>query len=185
MHHNRLVLGAVTEGRVNGIAHPGSHRAPHFEVAGGDRSPLFVVGQGDLVHALPHILEIADDGQDGHQFGAGGDAELRLHRESVFLAAHADSNVTQALGAEIHDPAEFHARRVNVQPPHAGQFLKVGIIVIALMLHSGGQGYHSQVVGIHNIVDVTGQAHREFGHRDQQGVTAAGRGAFYIHGRAA
>ncbi len=53
------------------------------------------------------------------------------------------------------------------------------------MLHPGVHGNHCQVVGVHDVVDVTGEAEGELGHRDQQGVAATGSGTLDVHGRAA
>ena len=53
------------------------------------------------------------------------------------------------------------------------------------MLHAGVQRHHGQVVGVHDVVDVTGQAQGELGHGHQQGVAAAGRSALDVHGGAA
>jgi hypothetical protein len=53
------------------------------------------------------------------------------------------------------------------------------------VLHAGGHGHHGQVVGVHDVVDVAGEAQGEFGHGDQQGVAAAGRGTLDVHGGAA
>ena len=44
---------------------------------------------------------------------------------------------------------------------------------------------HSQVVGVHNVVDVAGQTQGELGHRHQQGVTAAGCSTLNVHSGAA
>ena len=52
------------------------------------------------------------------------------------------------------------------------------------MLHTRVQGNHRQVVRVHDIVDIAGQAERELGHRHQKGVAAAGRSALDVHGRA-
>ena len=53
------------------------------------------------------------------------------------------------------------------------------------MLHTGVQGHHGQVVGVHDVVDVAGQAQRELGHGHQQGVAAAGSSTLDVHGGAA
>ena len=53
------------------------------------------------------------------------------------------------------------------------------------MLHAGVQRCHGQIVGVHDVVDVAGQAQRKLSHGDQQGVAAAGSGALDVHGRAA
>ena len=53
------------------------------------------------------------------------------------------------------------------------------------MLHTGGQGHHGQVVGVHDVVDVAGQTQGELGHGHQQGVAAACRGTLDVHGGAA
>ena len=112
------------------------------------------------------------------------DAELALHQEAVLRAADADDDVAQALRAEVEHPAHLDALGVDVQTLEValGQLL-VG--VVALMLHAGVQRDHREVVGVHDIVDIARQAQRELGHRDQQGVSAAGRRALDVHGRAA
>ena len=53
------------------------------------------------------------------------------------------------------------------------------------MLHTRVQGDHRQVVRVHNVVDIAGQAEGELGHRHQKGVAAAGCCALDVHGRAA
>ena len=184
MHHAGLILRRAAQGGVDGVAHPGGHGAADFEVAGGDRLALLIVGHGDLVHSLPQVGQVPDDGEHGHQLGAYGDAELGLHQEAVHLAADADDDVAQALGAEVHNPAHLHPGGVDVQAAQVafGQF---GVIIVALMLHPGGKGYHGQVVGIHNVVDVAGESHGELGHGDEQGIAAAGSSSLDIHGGAA
>ena len=54
-------------------------------------------------------------------FGADRDAELGLHHVAVHAAAHADDDVAQGLGAEVHDPAHLHPGGVDVEAPHLGQ----------------------------------------------------------------
>ena len=44
------------------------------------------------------------------------------------------------------------------------------IVIVALMLHSGGESHHRQVMGIHNVIDITGKTHREFSHGDKQAL---------------
>ena len=164
MDHNGLILGAVAKRRVDGIPHPCGHRAADLEVSGSNGLTLFIVGQGYFIHSLPHIRQVADNGQYRHQFGTGGDGESRFHRDTVFAPAVANGNISQCLGAEIHDPVEFDTVRVDIQPPHVCQSLKVFVIVITFVLHSGSQSDHRQIVCVHNIIHVAGQAHGEFGH---------------------
>ena len=52
-----------------------------------------------------------------------------------------------------------------------GQLL---IGVVGLMLHPGGKRHHAQVVGVHDGVDITGQAKGELGQGNTLGQTAAG-----------
>jgi hypothetical protein len=126
-----------------------------------------------------------DHGQDGHTLGAHGDAELGLHGEAVIAAAEADDDVAQGLGAEVDDPAHFHAGGVDVQAAHAGQAGQLLVVVVALVLHARGHGHHGQVVGVHDVVDVAGEPQGELGHGNQQGVAAAGRRSLDVHGGAA
>ena len=181
---NRLVLHGVAHGGVDAVAHPGGHGAGHLQVLGGDRLAAAAVGHHDLADALPQVLQVLGHGQNGHQLGAHGDAELGLHQVAVLGTADAHDDVAQTLGAEVQDPAHLHALGIDVQALQAplGQLL---VVVVALVLHAGVEGDHGQVVGVHDVVDVAGEAQGELGHGHQQGVAAAGGGALDVHGGAA
>ena len=168
MDHAGLILRRHHQGRVDGVAHPGGHGAADFQIAGGDRFACFVKGHRDVVQPFAQVGQIADDGQNGHQLGADGDPELGLHDHAVQPAAHTDNDISQGLGTEVHDPAHLHPGGVDVEPAHTGQARKLFIVVVALVLHSGGQGDHGQVVGVHDVVDVAGQTHGELGHGNDQ-----------------
>ena len=128
----------------------------------------------DLANALAQVLQVGSDGEDGHQLAAHGDAELGVHGEAVGLAfAEADLDVAEALGAEVDDPAHLHALGVDIQPLQAA-LGKAFVGVVALVLHTGIQRHHGQVMRVHDVVDVAGQAQGELGHGHQQGVAAAG-----------
>ena len=58
---------------------------------------------------------------------------------------------------ESHAEAGTHPGGIHVQPGHTGQARKLLVIVVALVLHSGGQGDHGQIVSVHDVVDVAGQ----------------------------
>ena len=53
------------------------------------------------------------------------------------------------------------------------------------MLHTGIQRHHSQVVSVHDVVDIAGEAQGELGHGHEQRIAAAGRGALHVEGGAA
>ena len=184
MNENRLMLDRVAHGGVDGVAHPRGHRACNLEIVTGDGFAAAGVSDDNLADALTQILEVTGDSQNRHQLGADGNAELGLHHEAVQTAADADDDVAQALRAEVHDPAHLDALRVDVEALEAllGQPL---VVVVALVLHTRVQGDHRQVVRVHNVVDIAGQAEGELGHRHQKGVAAAGRSALDVHGRAA
>ena len=181
---NGLVLHGVAHGGVDGVAHPRSHGAGNLQILAGDGLAAAGIGHHDLADTLAQILQVAGHSQNSHQLGAHGDAELGLHHEAVQTAADTDNDVAQTLGAEVHDPAHLNALGVDVQTLQAlgGQPL---VVVVALVLHTGVQGHHGQVVGVHNVVDVAGQAQRELGHGHQQGVAAAGSSTLDVHGGAA
>ena len=115
MHHARLILRSRAKRGVDAVAHPGRHGSRHFQVARGDRIALLVVGHGNLSHPLSEVGQVRDDGKNGHEFGTDSDAELGLHHVAILLAADADDDVAQRLGAEIHDPAHLDAGGVDVQ----------------------------------------------------------------------
>ena len=184
MNQNRLMLDGVAHGGVDGVAHPRGHGASDLEILAGDRLAAAGVGDDDLADTLTQILQVARDGENGHQLGADGDAELGLHQVAVQTAAEADDDVAKALCAEVHDPAHLDTLGVDVETLEA-LLCQPFVIVIALVLHTSGQSDHGKVVGVHDVVDIAGEAQREFGHWHQQGVAAACRGALDVHGRAA
>ena len=176
-----LVLCRAAEGGVNGIAHPGGHGAGYFQVAGGNRFALLIIGYGNIVHSLPQVSQVPDNGQHSHQLGADGNAELGLHQEAVHTSANADDDVAQTLGAEVHNPAHLYPVGVDIQAAHLAEPGQLLVIIVALVLHSGSKRYHRQVVSIHDVVDITGKTHGEFGMGNKYGVAAAGSGALDIH----
>src|SRR5208337_1210562 len=112
------------------------------------------------------------------------DAEPGIHQEAVHLAAPADGDLAQGLGAEVHDPAHLEVLGIDVQALQVplGQ---LGVVIVELVLQPGGGGHHGQVVGVHDVIDVAGEAQGELGHGDQQRDTAARGGALDVHGGAA
>ena len=185
VHEDGLLLDALHQGGVDGGDHPGHHGVAHFQVAGGDRVALLVVSYDDFVQPFLEVRQAVENGQDGHDFRGHGDAGFGLHHEAVGLGgAHADDHVPQGLGAEVQDPAHFDVAGVDVQALQV-PFGQLGVVIVELMLHPGGHRHHGQVVGVHDVVDVAGEAQGELGHGDQQRDAAAGRGALDVHGGAA
>jgi hypothetical protein len=159
-----------------------AHMAPaDLQVRGGHRTALLVEGQGDFPQSLPQIIQIGHDRQNGHQFRADRDSEPGPHHEAVIPAADSDDDFAEGLGAKIQDPAELDSRRIHFQPTHARQTRQLLVGIVALVLHSGRQRHHGQIVGVHQVVDVARQSHGELGHRDQQGVPSPRRGALDVH----
>ena len=181
---NGLMLDGVAHGGVDGVTHPGGHSAGNFQILTGDRLAGLGVSNDDLADTLAQVLQVLGNSQDSHQLGADSDAELGLHHEAVQTAADTDDDVTQGLSTEVDDPAHLHALGVDVQTAQAllGQPL---VVIVALVLHTGGQSHHSQVVSVHNIVNIAGQAQGELGHGHQQSVAAACCGTLNVHGGAA
>lgn len=159
-----------------GFHHPCGHRAVHFEIGGGHGFAVAVVGHDDLAHALPEVLQILGDGENGHDFGRHGDVKAGTHHEPVGApvgAVHADDDVAQGLAAEIHDPAHVHIGGVDVQAGHPRQLEQLFIIIIPLMLHTGSQRHHGEVMGVHHRVDIAGKTQGILRQRDALGKPAA------------
>jgi len=64
-------------------------------------------------------------------------------------------------------------------------FGKLLVGVVGLMLHTGGQRHHAQIVGVHDGVNITGQTKGKFGQRNTLGQAPAGSRTLDIHGRPA
>ena len=168
MHHAGIVFRRAHHGGVDGVAHEGGHGVADFQITGGNRFAAFVESHGDIVEPFFQIGQVPDNRQNRHTLGPHGNTESGLHGKAVHAAAKADDDVSQRLGAEIDNPAQLHAGRIDVEAPHAGQPLQLFVVVVAFMLHAGGQGHHGQVVGVHDVIDIAGQSQRKFGHGDQQ-----------------
>jgi len=89
------------------------------------------------------------------------------------LAALADADMAQRLGAEVDGPADLDPLRIDVETLEiaAGQ---PGVVVVALVLHPRRQRDHRQVVGVGDAIDVAGQANRDGRQGDALGQSAAG-----------
>jgi len=157
MHHAGIVFGGTHHGWIDGVAHKSGHGVADFQITSRDGFAGLVEGHRDVVEPFFQVGQIADNRQDGHTLGAHGDAESGLHRKAVHAAADTDNDVAQGLGTKVDDPAHLHTGGIDIQTRHAGQPIQLLVIVVALMLHASGQGHHSQVVGIHDVVDVAGQ----------------------------
>ena len=184
VYQHRLVLHGVAQRGIDGIAHPRRHGPRHLQLLGGHGAALSVVGQHDIADAAAQIRQVAGHGQNGHQLGADGDIGAGVHGVAVQPPVAADMHFPQRLTAEVQHEAPLHPRRVDIQTAQAA-LGQLGVVVVALVLHPGVQRRHGQIVGVHDVVDVAGQAQRELGHGDEQGVAAAGSGALDIHGGAA
>ena len=101
------------------------------------------------------------------------------------LAAHADDHIAQSLTAEVDDPVHAYVRRIDVQTRLTGKPEQFFIVVVAFMLHSGGEGDHGQIVGVGDGVDVAGKAEGILRKGNALGEAAAGGGTLGAHGGAA
>ena len=181
VHEAGLPLDGLEQVGVDGIAHPRGHRARHFEVFGGDRIALLVVGDHDLAHAPPEVRHVAEDRKDRHHLGGHRNVEARRHHETVLLAPDTDDDVAQGLGAEVDHPAHLHPVGIDVESPQVS-LRQSRVAVVELVLHARGERDHAEVVGIDERVDVSGEAERELGERDALREPASRRRALDVEG---
>ena len=64
-------------------------------------------------------------------------------------------------------------------------FRQFSIVIVPFVLHPGRQGDHGQVMGIDDVVDVSGEPEREFRHGDEKGFPSPCSRSLHIHGRTA
>jgi hypothetical protein len=72
---------------------------------------------------------------------------------------------------------------VDIKPSQVS-FRQPFVVIVFFVLHSSGKRHHRQVMGVHDVIDVTGKTHGEFGVGTKYGVAAAGGGTLDIHGGA-
>ena len=184
MYEAGLPLDGLEQVGVDGVAHPRGHRARHFEVFGGDRIALLVVGDHDLAHAPPKVRHVAEDREDRHHLRGHRDVEARRHHEAVLLASDADDDVAQGLSAEVDHPAHLHPVGVDVESPQVS-LGEPRVAVVELVLHARGERDHAEVVGVDERVDVAGETERELGERNALREAAARRRSLDVEGRPA
>ena len=143
-----------------------------------------VIGHHDPADPLAHVLQVVGDRHDRHDFAGHGDVEPRVHLEPVHLAAFADGDAAQRLRAEVDRPAHLDAVGVHAETAQS-ELAQLGVVIVGLVLHAGGQGDHRQVVGIGHRVDIARQADGKRGERDALRQAAAGRAALDVEGRPA
>ena len=115
MHKHRLTLQGLHQRRIQCFHHPGCHRTVNFQISRSYLIALFVVGNHNFTDPFPHISQIPGHRQNSHQLTGNRNLKARFHLETVHLAALADGNVTQRLGAKIYHPFHLHPIRINIQ----------------------------------------------------------------------
>ena len=182
MNEHGLAFDGLDEVGLDGVDHPGGHGARHLQIFGGHGLARPVVGHDDAAEAFAHVLEVAGHGKDGHDFGRHGNVEMGGHHEAVGLAAHADDYVAQGLTAEVDDPVHAHVGGIDVQTGLTGKTEQLFVVVVAFVLHAGGERHHGQVVGVGDGIDVAGEAQGVLRERNALGKAAARRGTLGAHG---
>ena len=157
MDENRLAFDGLHERRIEGFDHPGGHRAVDFQIGRRDGGAGFRIGDDDFADAFPQIRKIFRDGENGHDFGGDGDGEAGFHFEAVHLAALADGDVAEGLRTEVHDPFHLDAVGIDVEPFEIA-FGELRVVVVAFMLHAGGEGDHGEIVRVGDAVDIAREA---------------------------
>ncbi len=158
MDHTGLIFGRAHERRIDGVAHPCGHGPADLKITCSHGITGLIKAHGDIIQPLSQICKVSDNRKDGHKLGTHGNAKLGLHCEAIHTAANTDDDISQRLGAKVDDPAQFHTGGIDIKTAHTGEPFQLLIVVITFMLHAGSQGHHGQVMGIHDIIDVTGQA---------------------------
>ena len=185
MNQAGLVFYRIAQSRIDRIPHPCCHGSCHLQILGSYRIPLPVIGKDDISDPFPQILQIHRNGKDRHQLRGNCNVCTGLHPESVHLSpAKPNLHFPECLAAEIHHKIPLHPLRINVQPAQPDLF-KARVIVIALMLHSGIECGHRQIVRVCDVIDVPGQPQGKLRHGNQKRIAAACRSPLHIHGRPA
>ena len=180
-----LMLYGVAESRVDGVAHPSGHCACDLEVLSGDRVALLVVSKNDLADTVAKVGQVSCNSKDSHELGGYRDVGAGGHPVAVHLAfAEADLHLSESLAAEVHYEVPLDPLGVDVQSLQT-DLSETLVVIVSLVLHTGVESYHSEVVSVHDVVDVAGESKGELGHRDEQSVSAACGCSLNVHGRSA
>ncbi len=184
MHEYGLPFQRLHERGLDGIDEKRAHRAIHFEIGRRHRRTALRVCHDNAREPLPQIREIRTHRKYRHHFGGYSDVEAALAVKTIELAATADFDVPQTLGAEIHRPAELYAPGVDIETlqPALG---KPCVIVVALVLHAGVERHHGKIVRVGDGVDIASEPEREGSKRDYLCKAAACRRTLDVESRSA
>ncbi len=163
VHQARLALERLDQVRLHRFLEQYRHRARGTQCLRGHRVAVGVVADGDGAEALPQVVQVAADRQQGHDLAGGGDVEPGLALDAVDRSALADGDVAQRPVVHVdrpppRDPLEVQAQRVAV-------------------LQGGVEHRGQQVVGGADGVHVPREMEVDVLHRDDLRVPAAGRAA--------
>ena len=157
MDQTGLAFNGLHEVGIYCLNHPGCHCTGNLEILGGDGLSCLVVCHNDLANALPEVLEIRCNSKDRHDLGRNGNVKTALHGHAIHASAKTQGDIPEALGTEVNNPLELNALWMDIKPLQVTEG-KLLVSVVGLMLHACSERNHTQVVGIHNGIDVAGKA---------------------------
>jgi len=64
MDHTGLIFRGGHERGVDRIAHPGTHGPCDFQVSGGDRVSLLIIGNDNPSQSFPEVCQVPDNGKN-------------------------------------------------------------------------------------------------------------------------
>jgi len=165
MDESGRAFGGLDKVREDGVGEEGHHGAGGVEVGGADGLVVAGGANDDGVETAAEVIAIAGEGEDGHDFGSGGDDEAGAAVGSVALAVDFDSDAAQ--GAVVH----VHGAR----PPDVGG-VEVEVVAVEEMRIDEGR---EEVMRRGDGVDVAGEVEIDFLAGLDLREAAAGGAAFH------
>ena len=157
----QIVLERLNDVGFDGVFQQGCHCAIGFQITCAHRFAPSVQADHDLAESR---LEVGDRGgkaENRHDLGCHGDVKTALTWVAVGGAAQPDDDLAQRTVVHVHHALPGDATRVDVQ----------GVAVLDVVVDHCGE----QVVGCADGVEVTGEVQIDVFHRNNLGITAAGR----------
>ena len=170
VHQGGLAFQGLGQVGHYGLVQQGHQGAGEAQLIYADRSAAAGGADHDAAHAFPQVVQILGQGEDGHNFRCGDDAEAGFAQGAVAVAPNAGDDLPQAAVGGVGDPRPGDAVGVKV-----GQGAPEGGVV-----HQGGQ----EVVGGGDGVGVAGEVDVDFLLGDDAGSAAAGAAALDAENRA-
>ena len=169
VHQARVVFHCLHQIRLQRILEQRRHGALHVQVVDCDGFVVSRVADDDFAKTMLEVLEIGCKAEYRHDFRGHGNVETGLTNHAIMETTEARRDAAQGTVVHIHDT-----------PPRDPPGIDIELVFPVHVIVDQGR---EQVIGGANRMKVARKMQVDVGHRNDLGITAAGRAAFHAETR--